>query len=621
MTERVEFGSLEAANRARDDHAEYVCPVDDDRRQTTVAFVSDTPESTLQMIEADAAADKAAAESTSEMADLSDRERERIKDADGFGDGVSIFNWQSAKGSFQREGLTEEFHDAIGNLSDGDDPIERAEAYLAEYQQQSGPGGSAIGGGSGQQDEGTTAEQQRRSEQRAAAIEQTEGCNHAEGACRHGEPEACEFLTDACGYDEDEVDDILGVDATDDEEAKGGDGGDEPREIEGKAAGALARSWGGYRGAIAELDAALEAVREEWSNATDAAEAINAIRGDHNQEPMHFEALEVANAELLDLLRKAAAGCEECHADHSDHDHAVTSGQVENIRTVVRDGATGTPVGTNDDTDAVIADPESDQPTHDQLDADADADEMGPTDADLAAREPRRPADVGQDTDPMEPAMRPTPNRDADAVAGVPIEERRRDLEGTGLAPSDIERDEPGVRAIVDDASDADRFQSEMDRIAAADEAQEDMIDVREDVQNPEFAPEQQQTLAAGVEADEEAQNEQVTLTGEREGEDDALPATWRREGSTWVAGPYRVQLDSHDGDRWNIRLYGDDHRFDVAKDVRSPTSAEEIAESFTDAVAPDEVSFHSSDSAVPDAAAAAKRDVDYDSGANQTLT
>lgn len=619
MTEYVEFGSLASADRVRDEYSDYVCPVDDDKRLKTVAFISDTPEGTLQAIEADAAGDKAAAESTSETADLSERERERIKDADGFGDGVSIFNWQSAKGSFQREGLTEEFYDAIGNLSDGDDPIERAESWLREHQQQNDMGGSAIGGGSGQQDEGTTAEQQRRSEQRAAAIEQTEGCNHAAGACRHGKPEACEYLTEACGYSEDEVDDILGSEA-DADEAEGGDGDATPEAIEGKAAGALARSWGGYRGAIADLATALENVREEWSNATDAAEAINAIRDDHNQDPIHFEALERANAELLDLLRKAAAGCEECHADHSDHDHAVTSGQVENIRTVVRDGAAATPVGTNADTDAVIADPESDQPTHDALEGDAAAVER-PTDADLAAREPERPADVGGDTDPMAPTMQPTPNRDADAVAGVPIEERRRDLEGTGLAPSDLARDEPGERAIVDDATDADRFQSEMDRIAAMDEAQEDMVDVREDVQNPDFAPERQGTLGVDVEADAEAQNEQVTLTGEREGDDDALPAAWRREGSTWVAGPYRVQLDSHDGDRWNVRLYGDDHRFDVAKDVRSASSAEAIGQAFVDRVAPTEVSFHSGDSAVPDAAAAAKNNVDYDSGPNQTLT
>jgi hypothetical protein len=76
------------------------------------------------------------------------------------------------------------------------------------------------------------------------------------------------------------------------------DAGDGDEEITGKAAGALGRAWGGYKGAITRLDREIEDVVESKREAEGAAAAINAIRRDHGQEPMEFERLE----ELSDRL-------------------------------------------------------------------------------------------------------------------------------------------------------------------------------------------------------------------------------------------------------------------------------------------------------------------------------
>ncbi|TKX86198.1 hypothetical protein EXE43_09520 [Halorubrum sp. SS5] len=575
MSEFIEFGSMAAADRIREQYEEHLCPIDDDKRKKTVAFTSDTPEALLQRIEAEATEDRAEGNQRSNTAELTDRERDKIGDLDGFDRTTTTMSWASAKGVFSREGLGDQFRDAIGYLTDYDDPAEGAEQYVREYQ--------SGGQGGGSRDVGEEDITARQRDANAASREQAEGCDHARDVCRHGDPQACEFLTDACGFGEDEVDEILG---SEDDPAEA-----EPDEIEGKAAGALSRSWSGYRGAIAELGEALDQVRESWENATAAAEAINGIRSQHGQEPLHYDALEVANADLLDLVRHAAADCEECHADHSDHDHAVTEDDRETLGEYVENGAASTPVGTSENTDAAIA-------------------EQGdrPTDAELAERAPERPDPAGMDTDPKGPAapIDSTPNRSPDTVPDAPRSEMLRD---TALAPSDfneyIGRSRPeGQRA-------QERHRERLDAVAAADAtADGDTPDGLE-----QFAAETQGTLGTGVDAEQAAEEKQVTLGGADATESNrALPSTWRREGSAWVAGPLRIQIDSS-GSRWAVRLYGPDHRFDVATGLRSPEQAEAIAEGFAERVAPDAVSFHSNDSTVPEAAAAAKADAAPDSG------
>ena len=114
-----------------------------------------------------------------------------------------------------------------------------------------------------------------------------EECDHAHDHCQHGDPDACEFLSEACDYDEDEVARIL-----DDSDAS------DEREIEGEAAGAMARSWQGYKAGIARLERELDDALEAKRNAEQAAASINAIRADHGQDPIELERLE----ELSDRL-------------------------------------------------------------------------------------------------------------------------------------------------------------------------------------------------------------------------------------------------------------------------------------------------------------------------------
>lgn len=172
-------------------------------------------------------------------------------------------------------------------------------------------------------------------------------CDHARGLCRHGSAAACEFLAETCGFDDDEVDAFLAEAEPDrPDQADAGDGDDD---IDGKAAGALRRSWDGYQAGVEQLVDNLEAAAEDWENAQAAAQAINEIRAAHGQDPLHLEKLERAQAALADLARKAGADCHECHADHSQHDHDVTTSPVEDIREFVDGGREATPVGSGGD--------------------------------------------------------------------------------------------------------------------------------------------------------------------------------------------------------------------------------------------------------------------------------
>ena len=70
MSRRIEFGSKDGADAAREEWAEYVCPVDDDARLKTVAFVSDLPNGVQERIEAGAQAGHVERESGPEQVNL-----------------------------------------------------------------------------------------------------------------------------------------------------------------------------------------------------------------------------------------------------------------------------------------------------------------------------------------------------------------------------------------------------------------------------------------------------------------------------------------------------------------------------------------------------------------------
>jgi len=283
LSETVEFGSKAAADRFREEYEESVCPDDDDRRRKTVAFVSDAPDWLLDRAEVEAASGRSERGGDGGQVELTDSEKKRV----GPFEGENNYRKAAAvKGIMLDAGVDDwtSYYDETLTVDEHRD--------LAERAAQDGGGGRRLDA------EDSTDERLGRAE---AAM--GEECDHARDHCQHGDPDACEFLTNACDYDEDEVARIL-----DDSDASG------EQEIEGEAAGALARSWQGYKAGIARLERELEDALEAKWNAEQAAAAINAIRAEHGQDPIELERLE----ELSDRL--AAEG----ETSHEAEGHTET---------------------------------------------------------------------------------------------------------------------------------------------------------------------------------------------------------------------------------------------------------------------------------------------------------
>lgn len=275
MSEAIEFGSKAVADFYRDEHEEAICPVDDDRRMKTAHFVDDAPEWLLDQARAEADEGRAARDDTTGQMGLTDAERDRVN----FSAPRASVPWaRSIKALAAHHGVSDWTSHLDGTLT-----VDEHRGIMESAGQQ--------GGG----DHDTGDQRDARRERRAAATEQAEGCNHARDHCEHGDPEACKYLSTACGYSTDEVSAIL--DAT--EEPTG--------EITGEAAGALARAWGGYKAAIARFGRELGDIEEAKAHAEQAAAAINAVRGEHGQEALEFERLE----ELTDDLQGVADGAHE----------------------------------------------------------------------------------------------------------------------------------------------------------------------------------------------------------------------------------------------------------------------------------------------------------------------
>lgn len=338
MSVSVRFESQGGADAAREEFSEWVCPIDDDRRFKTVHFVSDTPESVMSQIEARADEGRADADDSPGQVELTDGELDRF---DFSRDKVNVPYLQTIKGYATKFGV--------------DDWTSRVDPTLTADEHESiMRSARSEGGGSRNAMDQLDADRERRAAQRV----QEDQCNHAEGHCRNGDEDACEFLQDACGFDESEVNDLLArsdggqmVESDDDLVTVGGDGDLDEMRVTPEQAGELSRSWQGYKGALAAFETHVEELRDVWHNAQQAARAINEIRleAETPREPIHFDALEAAQADLLDFLRMAADDCHECHADHADHDHDVTSGDRESISTAVKEGFSETPVGVGDE--------------------------------------------------------------------------------------------------------------------------------------------------------------------------------------------------------------------------------------------------------------------------------
>jgi hypothetical protein len=263
----IEFGTKSGADAARDEHADYICPVDDDRRLKTVAFVDDTPDRIRDQLEAGAQTGRTERGEGSGQADLTDEEKNRIGPFTGSNNYLKA---ASVKALLRDNGVSdwEAWYDK--NLS------------VDEHRSSVLPEAKKAGGGDRIENDGPDLDAAARAEKAAGSQ-----CDHARDHCEHGDPGACEFLTESCGLEEEEVSALLSDEPRADEE-----------DISGEAAGALGRAWQGYKAGVSRLDQELSDAWGAKQNAEQAAAAINAIRADHGQEPMEFERLEELSNEL-----------------------------------------------------------------------------------------------------------------------------------------------------------------------------------------------------------------------------------------------------------------------------------------------------------------------------------
>lgn len=270
MSFTIEFGTKDGADAAREEHSEWVCPVDDDRRLKTVAFVDDTPDLVRDQLEAGAQAGKTERRSGPGQVDLTDPEKRRVGPFTGQNNYAKA---RSVKALLLDAGVEdwEAWYDPTISVD------EHRSTVLPKAQ-----------GGESTSDRDAAARAEK------AASSQ---CDHAEDHCQHGDPGACEFLRESCGLDDEEVSALLSEQPRADGDA-----------ITGESAGALGRAWQGYKAGIRRLERALDSANEAKKNAEQAGAAVNAIRADHDQEPLEFERLEELSDELQELGEAAHDG-------------------------------------------------------------------------------------------------------------------------------------------------------------------------------------------------------------------------------------------------------------------------------------------------------------------------
>jgi len=306
----VEFGNRPAANEARDQWADHLCS-QDDRRLKTVTFAPDTSDEVLVEARQQAADSRAEGEGTAGQVPLTDHEKGEIDFSKGR---ANVMHARSIKGIAMSEGV-----DDWLAYYDPEATVDEHREIMAEA--------ATEGGGKRREDTETATEKAGR----AARTAQGEQCDHARDHCEHGDPEACEFLAETCDYSEQEIDQILGGPDTRHEQQEtttqrdlvtvGGDRYPE-MEVTPQEAGALTRSWQGYKSAVARLGRLLDEVRDATTNARQAWAVVNAIRDDHGQEELHPDDLH----ELLDSL----AGMPGSIPETRTLDHFVGAGDQQN---------------------------------------------------------------------------------------------------------------------------------------------------------------------------------------------------------------------------------------------------------------------------------------------------
>lgn len=272
MVVEVEFGTMDDANTVREEYADALVAADDRRTKSVRFDENDLTDREVDEVTAIAEAGRAERQAVGQVA-LTAHERRQIDFSKGR---ANVPHARSVKAIMTAEGV--------------DDWIARYDPTLTvdEHREVAERAGREGGG-------------QRLDEPRGGPRGDAERylageCDHAKDVCQHGDPEACEFLGEACDFSEEEIDRIMGV-------------GDDPdpvaiadTDFTGAQLGALRRAWGGYYGAVRELDAALDTISEAERNATDAFAVINAIRADAGQAPIEPRRLEeIREVELSEV--------------------------------------------------------------------------------------------------------------------------------------------------------------------------------------------------------------------------------------------------------------------------------------------------------------------------------
>lgn len=243
MSFEAEFGTKSEADEIREEFGEHLCS-DDDRRMKVVTFASDTPADLQQEIRTDAAASRSERQGSGGQVSLTEGEKERIDFSKGRS---NVPHARSVKGIARNAGVDDwtSYYDPELTVDEHREVMDRAS----------------------RDEQGARMDAERTDEQRAADLAAQAGggdCEHARGHCEHGDPDACEFLADHCGFSEDQVATIL--------DEHDGDG-----DLPGPVYGAIGKQWTRYKTGIA--------------NAKEAAAAINEIHRHHDRGLVKFEQL------------------------------------------------------------------------------------------------------------------------------------------------------------------------------------------------------------------------------------------------------------------------------------------------------------------------------------------
>jgi len=235
----VEFGSRDAANAFREDHEDALCS-QDDRRKKTVTLAPDASDRVLDEAAIKAGSSREERTGSGGQAPLEDHEKDRIDFSEGR---ASVPHARSVKGLMLSEGVSDWLaqYDPTLTVDEHRDVAERA----------------ATEGGGERLDAETTTDEHL-SDVEAALDGQ---CDHAADHCQHGDQDACEFLTDECGFSEEDVEKIL----------------DDTEEMPGDVHGLKNKLWSQYQIGIAE--------------AKESAAAINEIHQQFGRDLVTFEEL------------------------------------------------------------------------------------------------------------------------------------------------------------------------------------------------------------------------------------------------------------------------------------------------------------------------------------------